>query len=366
MKLPSIKNVNVKGKRVLLRAGFNEPIKKGKVLDSFRLKRAIPTIELLQKKGAKIILISHLSEGNAKSLRPVAEFLSANRWISKIDFISKTTGKDVEDKISGMKNGDILMLENLRLDEGEEKNSKAFAKQLAKFGDIFVNDAFSVSHRKHASVVSLPKLLPSYMGLLFEDELKNLEKAFNPSHPFLLIIGGVKFGTKLGVLKKFVKIADNIFIGGALANNFFREQGLDIEKSVFDKDTDVKKYVNNPKIILPIDVREKSGVILDCGPNTIEMLTKIINKSKFVLWNGPMGNFEKSGFEKGTEDLAKAIAGSRARSVVGGGDTITAIDGIDGGKLLDKFSFVSTAGGAMLEFLSKGTLPGIEALKTTR
>ncbi|NOY35421.1 MAG: phosphoglycerate kinase [bacterium] len=356
MKIPSVKNINVKGKKVLLRVDFNVPIKNGKVADDFRIKRTIPTINLLKKKGARIILISHLTDGRASTLRPVAKFL-------KIDFIPKTLGGEVEEYVSKMKNGGIVLLENLRSDKREEKNGAAFAKELAKLGDIFVNDAFSASHRKHASIVGVPKHIPAFAGLLFLDELKNLQAAFNPKHPFLLVLGGVKFGVKLGVLKKFVKIADKIFVGGALANNFFREQGLDIGKSIFDGKTDIKKYLNNPKVTIPVDIKEKGGAILDCGPNTIKMLKEIVNRSKFVLWNGPLGNFEKKEFAKGTEELAKIIAGSPAMSIIGGGDTIAAARKINGGALMKKFSFVSTAGGAMLEFLSQGTLPGIEALK---
>ncbi len=355
--LRSVKNAKVKGKKVLLRVDFNVPMEKGKITDDFRIERTWPTVELLRKKGAKIILISHLSAGRAKSLRPVAEFLSKRR---KVDFSQELFGQETEKKISKLKDGGILLLENLRSNEGEEKNNLSFAKRLARLGDIYVNDAFSASHRKHASIVLLPKLMPSFAGLLFEKEVKNLQMVFNPQHPFLLILGGVKFGTKLGVLKKFIRIADNIFIGGALANNFFKGQGLKIGKSVYDKKTDIKRYLNNKKIILPIDVRIKNESILDCGPNTLIMLKDLVSQSKFVLWNGPLGDFEMKGFEKGTETLAKIIAASRVRSVVGGGDTVAAIRKLG---ILDKFSFVSTGGGAMLEFLSKGTLPGIEALE---
>ncbi len=359
MKLPSVKNVQLKGKKVLLRVDFNVPIKRGKITDDFRIKRTLPTINLLKKEGAKIILMSHLTSGRAKSLRPVAKFLSAS-W--QIDFISEVLGPKVEGRISRMKNGDILLLGNLRSNDGEEKNSPVFAREMAKLGDIYVNDAFSVSHRKHASIVSLPKYLHSYTGLLFAEELKNLRSAFNPKRPFLLILGGVKFGSKLGVLKKFIKTADKIFIGGALANNFFKAQGLNIGKSVFDGGISVRKYFKSPKIILPIDVKTKNTSILDCGPNTVKLISGIISKSKFILWNGPLGDFEKAGFEKGTWKVAKLIAGSRAKTIIGGGDTIAAVREINNGKLLEKFSFVSTGGGAMLEFLAKGTLPGIEVL----
>jgi len=352
--LPSIKNINVKGKRVILRVDFNVPVEKGKVEDDFRIKRTLPTIKFLKKKGARIILISHVTDGRTKSLKPMAQYLKVKFLPDKkIDLIKK--------KIDKIKNGEVVLLENIRNYPGEEKNDKKFTKKLAQCGDIYINDAFSVSHREHASVVGITKYLPSYAGLLFEEELKNLSSAFKPKHPFLLILGGIKFKTKLGVLEKFLKTADQIFIGGALANNFFKAQGVNIDNSVFDPEVNIKKYLRNPKIILPIDLKTKNGTILDAGAGTINNLAKIIKESKFVLWNGPLGDFEKKGFEKGTQKLAKLIANSNTQSIIGGGDTVAAVRKF--GIPLGKFSFVSTAGGALLEFLAKGTLPGIEALE---
>lgn len=353
MRLKSVKNANVKGKKVLLRVDFNVPIKNGKVMDDFRIKRTLPTIEFLRRKGAKIILLSHLTDGRAKSLRPVAKYL-------KINFISSVLGKNVEQKISKMKNGEVLLLENIRSDKREEKNNRKFAKKLADLGDIYVNDAFSASHRNHASVTGVPKYLPSYIGFLFEEEFKNLKDAFKPRHPFLFILGGIKFSTKLGLLEKFSAIADKIFIGGALANNFFWAKKINIGGSLLDKNIDIKKFLRNPKIILPIDVKKKNSVILDIGPLAIKELSLLIKESKFILWNGPLGSFEEKGFGKGTETAARLISQLGARSIIGGGDTIAAVK--KAGIPLKRFSFVSTAGGAMLEFLAKGTLPGIEAL----
>ncbi|MDP3051999.1 MAG: phosphoglycerate kinase, partial [bacterium] len=258
------------------------------------------------------------------------------------------------------KEGDIVMLENLRIDKGEEKNNETFAKKLADFGDIYVNEAFSVSHRNHASITGIPKYLPSYAGLLFESEVENLSRAFYPKHPFLLILGGVKFGSKLGVLKRFIKIADKIFIGGALANIFFKLKGIDIGESLFDKKVSVKKYFGNRKIVLPVDFKKNDGAILDIGPKTIKELINLIRRAKFILWNGPLGNFEIRDFAKGTEAAAKAIASSNVVSVIGGGDTAAAV--IKMRLTFIQKSFISTGGGAMLEFLAKGTLPGIEAL----
>ncbi|MEK9183736.1 MAG: phosphoglycerate kinase, partial [Patescibacteria group bacterium] len=200
---------------------------------------------------------------------------------------------------------------------------------------------------------------PSYAGLLFDEEVRSLESGFAPQHPFLLILGGVKFESKIGVIDRFLNIADKIFIGGALANNFFKARGDNIGESVFDSRISVGKYLDNEKIILPVDVRKKSDKIFDIGPKTVENLVELIKKEKFILWNGPPGNIEE-GFGESTKIVAEAIANSGAKSIVGGGDTVAIINKMG---LIDKFSFVSTGGGAMLQFLAYGTLPGIEALK---
>jgi len=356
MKLPTIKNKNFKGKRVLLRVDFNVLLKNGKVGEDFRIKKTLPTIKLLQNKGAKIIILSHFGE-NKDSLRPVANYLK--KRLKNFRFIPTIFGKALEKTVSQMKNGDILMLENLRINPDEEENDDDFAKKLASLGDFYINEAFSVSHRQHASIVGIPKYLPSFAGLLFEEEIENLSRAFKPKHPFLVILGGVKFESKLGVLERFLKIADKIFIGGALANNFFKLKGIDIDKSVYDEKVSIKKYLNNSKIVLPSDVRKEDGVILDIGPKSIKELSRLIKKAKFILWNGPLGNFEEKKFAAGTLGIARLIARSRAVSIVGGGETIAAATKAGAVK---KFSFVSTGGGAMLQFLAKGTLPGIEAL----
>lgn len=359
--LSSIKNIKLRGKFVLVRVDFNVPIEKGKVIDDFRIKRTLPTINFLKKKGAKIILISHLTEGRAKTLRPMADYL-------KVRFLADRDLDLMKKKTAIIKDGEVVMLENIRIHKGEEKNDERFAKKLAELGDIYINDAFSVSHRKHASIVGLPKYLPSYAGLLFEEELKNLHSVFRHRHPFLFILGGVKFGTKLPILEKFTKIADKIFIGGALANNFFWAKKINVGESILDKKLSasrrIKKFLRNPKIILPIDVKKKNNAILDIGSLAIKELSLLVKEAKFILWNGPLGSFEEKGFEKGTGVVARMIAKSRAKSIIGGGDTISAVK--KAGVSLKKFSFVSTAGGAILEFLAKGTLPGIEALKSQK
>jgi phosphoglycerate kinase len=365
MKLPTIKNANFKGKCVLLRVDFNVLDEKNKIDDFLRIERVVPTIKFLKNKGAKVIILSYLSEGKGVSLKPVADFVNKNYFT--VGFSNFIIGGKARKRIADMSDRDVLILENIHRDrknkEKDFKNDKKFSAELAALGDIFVNDAFAQSHRKYSSIIGIPKYLPSYAGLLFEKEVENLSKAFKPKHPFLLILGGVKFESKLSVLEKFIRIADKIFIGGALANNFFKSQKLDIGKSLFDKTVSVKKYLKNRKIILPIDVRKKNGVILDIGPKSVRELSNLVKKAKFILWNGPMGNFEEKKFAAATFAVARLVAKSRAISIVGGGDTIAAATKAG---VIRNFSFVSTGGGAMLEFLAKGTLPGIEAIRKSK
>jgi phosphoglycerate kinase len=256
------------------------------------------------------------------------------------------------------------------------KNDQAFAKKLSTMGDIYVNEAFSVSHRVHASIVSLPKYLPSYAGFQFEAEVKNLSHAFkNPKHPFLFILGGAKFSTKMPLIKKYLKLADYVFIGGALANDFLKAKGYVVGKSlVSDANFGIKALLKNKKLILPTDVLVKSGnkliikkadqvkkdeFILDVGEDTVKNLSAIIKKSKLILWNGPLGKYEAGG-AKATKEILKLVSKSKAESIIGGGDTVELISEM---KMEKKFSFISTGGGATLDFLANGTLPGIKALE---
>lgn len=372
MKLPSLKNArNLKGKRVILRLDLNVPLKGSSVVDDYRIKRSLPTIKFLKAAGAKIIILSHIGGDGVKSLRPVANYLGK---IVNTGFYPKLDGLELERLVEAMKNGSIMVLENLRRDPGEMGNQMSFAKRLAKLGDLYVNDAFSVSHREHASVALLPKLLPSYAGFLFEDEVNHLSRALKPSHPFLFILGGAKFGTKIPLIKKFLNLADYVFVGGALANNFFKEAGYEIGLSLSDKGNfKLKPLLKNKKLVLPSDVvvktrtgkfiknvgsiRERDS-IKDSGPATTRVLSKLVSRAKFVLWNGPLGNYEE-GFDKGTAELLRIIAKNKAESIVGGGDSLALVSKL---KLEKKFTFVSTGGGAMLDFLAHGTLPGIKAL----
>ncbi|OGI64356.1 phosphoglycerate kinase [Candidatus Nomurabacteria bacterium RIFCSPLOWO2_01_FULL_41_21] len=347
---------NLKGKRVIVRVDFNVPIKGGKVEDDFKIKKTLPTINFLLKKGVKkIVLITHLGRDGSASLEPV---------IKRFFNISKISKEKVE------------FFKNIRKFSGEEKNDLVFAKKLAGLGDIYVNDAFPVSHRAHASVVGIPKYLPSYAGLQLEEEIKNLSLVFKKTkHPFLFILGGAKFSTKMPLIQKYLKIADFIFIGGALANDFLKAGGYEVGKSLTDgKDYGIKKIVNNKKIILPVDVVVKKGkkflnkkvdevkgdeIILDVGKNSVKILNEYVKKSKLILWNGPLGKYEASG-SKATKEVLKAVAKSKAVSIIGGGDTVSLISLL---KMEKKFTFVSTGGGATLDFLAKGTLPALKALQ---
>lgn len=352
----SVKQIkNLKGKTVLVRVDFNVPIKNGKIEDDFRILKALPTIELLLKKGAeKIVLITHLGKDGRDSLAPVIKHFF---------------------EISKLPKDKITFFENVRKFQGEMDNDLAFAKELSALGEVYVNDAFSVSHRKHASIVLLPKLLPSFAGLQLEAEVKNLSHAFQKTkHPFLFILGGAKFSTKIPLIKKYLKLADFIFVGGALLGDFLKAQGYEIGLSLVDEAKyDLSKILNNKKLILAVDVVVKSEgkllnkkineikkdeMIIDIGKESVKNLSLFIEKSKLILWNGPLGIYEDGGAEA-TKKLLKLVAGEKAESIIGGGDTVALVSEM---KMEKKFSFVSTSGGATLDFLANGTLPGIKAL----
>lgn len=373
-RIPTIASLKkIAGKRVIVRLDLNVPLKNGKVTDPFRIKRSIKTINYLKANNARVVIVGHIGKDGTLSLKPVARCF--NRY-TKIGFIPKLFGSQVEDAIAGMKDGTAIMLENLRSDAGEQKNTALFGKKIAGLGDIYVNEAFSVSHRSHASIVGIPKYIPAYAGFLFQEEYKVLRMALKPKHPFLLVLGGAKFSTKIPLLKKYVSSADYIFIGGALANNFLKESGHSVGASLVEPvDFSLRNFaLKHQNILFPSDgiVTGRDGArvtdftdvhiaekIVDVGPRSVDLLKKIIMKSKFIVFNGPLGLYEE-GFDKGTVETLRAIAKSPAESLIGGGDTGALITKLT---LENKFSFISTAGGAMLVFLSTGTLPGIEALE---
>lgn len=381
-----------------MRVDFNVAITKGKVSEDFRMKAALPTIKFLLKQKAKVILMSHLGEpapfkslsgermNNPKtkgfSLAPVAKYLG-KLMKKKIRFVNDCVGEKVHSEISKMKFGEILVLENTRFYKEEEKNDNEFAMRLAQNADYFVNDAFAACHRNHASVVAVAKYLPSCAGFLLTNEVDILNRAYtHPKKPLCIVMGGSKISTKLNLILRFFDKADHILIGGAIANTLLQAKGYAIGKSKADSEAvEQMKALNltSTKLHLPIDAIvakkisqeaevEIKGVgnikedelILDLGPDTIELFSNIISKSKMVIWNGPLGLFEVKKFSKGTSEFAKSLVKSSAFTILGGGDTIAAVDEL---RLLNKFDFVSTGGGAMLDFLSGDKLPGIEALK---
>lgn len=395
MTFQTLSDLNAQNKTVLLRADLNVPFKDGQVTDTTRLDRIIPTLRVLQKKGAKIAIIAHFGRPKGKtpedSLKPVAEKLGEILG-EKVAFISDCIGETAKQGISPLQAGQVAVLENVRYYAEEEKNDLAFAKQLAALGDIYVNDAFSASHRAHASIEALAHLLPAYAGLLMEDELNALSNGLeNPQRPVAAIIGGSKVSTKLSVLENLVKKVDYLVLGGGMQNTFFAALGIEVGKSLCERDmTDEANKIMDAaekagcKIILPIDriaVREfgpnvpfeivatdklaadQEGV--DIGPASIENATKILQNCKTVVWNGPMGVFEVKPFDNGTNALAQAVAKltqeKKLISVAGGGDTVFALENAD---VAEQFSYLSTAGGAFLEWLEGKTLPGVQALLT--
>jgi phosphoglycerate kinase len=370
-KIQDIKS-ELKGVRVLCRIDLNVPIKtSGIVLSDFRIKAALPTIELLQNAGAKVILISHIGRKQEESLRSVANYMIQNLGV-KMEFIPSIFGEEIETKIEEMKNGDIIMLENLRSDEGEKENHNLFTKELAEHGDIYVNDAFSVSHRNHASITGLSKELPAFAGLQLQKEIEHLSLN-GKKHPFLFVLGGAKFETKAPLVKRFLDDADDIYIGGALAHDFYKAKGYEIGKSLHYKSVGEEMFQED-KIILPTDVLVENGArtnhkqasevlhndtIVDMGTDSLKDLKNLSSRARTILWNGPLGWYEK-GYDKATREYVEFLAKSSAEVMVGGGDTVNLIEKIG---LIDQFYFVSTGGGAMLEFLEKGTLVGLENLK---
>lgn len=373
--MKTIKDIeNLSGKRVILRLDLNVPMSNGKILDDFRIRKSIPTIEYLHKKGAIVIILAHLGEDGKESLAPVASRLK--KFIPTLNFISMPVFSDETEKlVYALKKGDIVLLENIRREVGEKKNSPSFARAISRYGQIYVNDAFSVSHRPHASIIGITKYLSGYAGLQLSQEIDNLSRAFTPKHPFLFILGGAKFETKIPLIKKFIREADHVFISGALANDFFKAKGYEIGLSLVDDgDFQIPTLLKHKNLLLPIDVNvtknskphfvksdeiKPDECVVDIGPQSVNLLKGLIEKAQFILWNGPLGKYE-SGFGSATEEVLKLISKSKAQSIIGGGDTVALITKL---KLEDKLGFISTGGGATLDFLAKGTLPGIKALK---
>jgi phosphoglycerate kinase len=366
---------DLKGKYVLLRLDLNVPIIDREVTDTFRLDKVIDTVDYLRQNGARTIIISHIESGD-KTLVPVWHYLNG---FFPLEFSPTYFTAEAIDKVTKLEDKGVILFENLRVNLGEKENDEEFAKKLSQMAEIYVNDAFAVSHRKHASIVGVPKFLPSYAGLLMRQEIEHLGKAFNPNKPFLFVLGGAKFETKMPLITKFINKADKIFLAGALANNIFKERGLELGTSLVSEVTaDLRGISNSDKVVTPVDITvtnskgevinrkpnelQKDECIVDVGHDTVKQLEALVANSKTILWNGPLGNYEL-GFQDKTEVLAKMVADKTlgdVESIVGGGDTIASINRLG---LNDKFTFISTGGGAMLDYLVNETLPGLEVLK---
>ncbi|MFZ5437927.1 MAG: phosphoglycerate kinase [Patescibacteria group bacterium] len=417
MNLRKVNATAVKNKKVLLKVDYNTPTKTNRdkqvVMDDTRIKITLPTLKFLIEQKAKIILTSHFGRPGGKvvealKMDPIAQHLE--KLIGKkVNKIAVSVGKEAEQAVAEMQPGDILMLENSRFNPGEKKNDPGFAKELASLADVFVNDAFSASHRAHASVVGVTKYLPAYAGFALYEEVEMLSSlSKKPKRPFVAIVGGAKISDKVEAIKNLSQIADVVLVGGGVANNFIKAEGIEVFHSYLeDKPADTKKenisfvavaeelmestktqkmmlhgYIPLPKIIYPADVvaaddidnpkskkvidltnfedeRKKSWMYLDIGPKTQRLFRDIILEAQTIFWNGPMGVFEQPDFEEGTKSIATAIAKSSAETILGGGDTINAIHHLG---LEDRYDYLSAAGGASLEFLGKKTLPGLEPL----
>lgn len=390
----TLDDLSPKGKTILLRADLNVPMKDGAVTDTTRIDRLVPTLKELSEKGAKVVILSHFGRPKGKdasqSLKPVGAALE-KAFGSKIAFVDDCIGDAPASAVKAMKEGEVILLENVRFYAEEEKDDAGFAKQIASLGDIYVNDAFSCAHRAHATTHGIARLLPAYAGRLMEAELDALSAALEkPQRPVVGVVGGAKVSTKLDLLKNLVAKLDVLVLGGGMANTFLAAQGKPVGKSLCEHEMkpvalEIIEIANknNCKIILPVDAAAAKEfkanpetrmiaveaiaddeMMLDVGPKTVELAIEAAKTAKTVLWNGPLGAFEMTPFDRATVDLAKAVGdltvAGKVTSVAGGGDTVAALAhaGVE-----EKFSYISTAGGAFLEWLEGKTLPGVQALQ---
>ena len=386
----TIKDIDIKDKRVLIRADFNVPLDGSKITDDARITKSLETIRYAMDQNAKVILMSHLGRPKGKrapefSLKPVAERLS-ELLSKKVELLSDCVGDEIESKVTALSSGDVVLLENLRFHEAETKNCPDFSKQLASLGEVYINDAFGTAHRAHASTEGVTKYLPSAAGFLLGKEINYFQKAIsNPDRPFVAILGGAKVVDKVKLISSLLEKTDKIIIGGAMAYTFYKVQGIEIGDSKFDpagldaaKDALEKSKEKNVPIILPEDrvIAQKmekgaetkvvEGDIpagwsgFDIGPKSRENFRKILSDAKTIVWNGPLGLFEIQPFDEGTRNIAEYITELDATTIIGGGDTAAAITQFG---FADKVSHVSTGGGASLEFLEGTVLPGVAALQ---
>ena len=388
----TIRDVDVAGKRVLVRVDFNVPLSEGSVTDDMRVRATLPTLRYLVDHGAKVIIMSHLGRPKGEpdprySLRPVRRVLA--RLLGRnVHFIYTTVGPDAVEAVERMVDGELLMLENVRFNPGEKTNDPEFAAELASLADIYVNDAFGAAHRAHASTVGVTEYLPAYAGILLSREVKTLtEMLANPEHPFVAILGGSKVSDKFGVIERLLDVVDTLIIGGGMCFTMLVAQGVDVGHSLVEKDwiEPAKGMLTMAEekgvdLMLPVDFVVAEAIVedadtqvvgrgeipaemmgLDIGPTTVELFKDAVASAKTIFWNGPMGVFELSPFETGTREVAGAVSrNSRAVSVVGGGDSVAAIKKFG---LQERVTFVSTGGGAAMKLLEGSTLPGLEALQ---
>lgn len=386
MNKQTVRDIDLAGKKVLLRVDYNVPLDGGRVRDDFRVKASLPTLEYLLEQKCSIVLVSHLGrpEGKADprfSLKPVAEILSS--LLGKpVEFVPDTVGDQAKSAANSLLPGGVILLENLRFDPREEAGDPEFAAALATLADIYVDDAFAAIHRSHASITGVAKLLPAVSGLLVEKEVTGITEALeNPRRPLVGMIGGAKVSDKIEVIDNLLERVDTLIIGGAMANTFIAAQGHDVGKSVYEPDQaeTAKRIMQSDKIVLPIEMIAAASIdpptgvheihsidqlksdelITDVGKHSVNLFCQKIMSAGTVIWNGPFGLTEFKEFATGSLELAKCLAQSKAVSIIGGGDTA---EFIDAAGLHDKFDLVSTGGGAALELMAGKTLPGIEAL----
>ncbi|MDD5639414.1 MAG: phosphoglycerate kinase [Candidatus Pacebacteria bacterium] len=384
--MKSLKNADVKNKKVLVRCDFNVPINDGKIGDFYRINQAIPTIDYLRNQGAKVILISHLGRPKGKdkkcSLKVIADYL--DKKMGNVKFFKDCIGRNVEKRVEKMEDGDVLLLENLRFYKEEEANDPVFSEKLAKLADIFVQEGFGACHREHASIVGVAKIRSSYPGFLLEKEIKVLTKALsNPKRPLVSIVGGVKLETKIKLLKNLLEKSDYVLVGGKIANMILILKGICVRDNWSKDEAELLEAVGdldltNSKFQLPIDgvmalkdldqkymriggvgTLRREEDIFDIGPETVEKFKSIIKEAGTIIWNGPMGYSEISAFAEGTSEIMEAVAENAGYAIVGGGETVEAIFKFG---MEEKFEHISTGGGAMLDFISGDSLPGIKVL----
>ena len=385
IRIRTVDQLRIEGGRVFYRVDYNVPLEGTSITDSTRIEETLPTLRLMRERDASIVLASHLGrpkgQRNEKySLKPVRDKLAELMGID-VQWAGDCIGADAEQKASQLETGQLLLLENLRFHGEEEKNDRGFAEQLRKLADFYVNDAFGASHRAHASIDALPRLFPtdhSAGGLLLVREIEFLQKITNVSdRPFVALLGGAKIAGKIEPLEALVNLADTVLIGGGMANTFLAAKGVKMGASLVDKDsidvaTRILQGKHRAEVVLPVDVVTESGVAdvsrglfddqkaLDIGPKTIGEFDAVIVRARTVFWNGPMGMFEKEEFAKGTMAMARAVAEADATTVVGGGESVEAVNASG---YADRISHISTGGGASLEFIAGAPLPGIEVLR---